>query len=297
MKNVFIIGSDSFIATNFIKSYHGLFDISGISLKKTNLEKEIVVKSYKDINETLLTDKDVVINFAAIVHQPNIKNEGIYIEINYKLPVYIANIAKNARVKQFVQFSTIAVYGEQEKISLNTLYNPNTPYGRSKLSADLELLKLQDTDFKVCLLRPSMVYGGGKAPGNMIDLIKLCNKPIPLPFKGINNSRQFAHIYIVTNAIKNCIEKQSQGIFLIADNKGISTFDLVSLIKKSLNKKNTQIKLPVFFLNLIKKIKPSLYQKLFGSLVIDVEDTYKRLELERKDRIEQGICEMISMFR
>ncbi|NJK97258.1 MAG: NAD-dependent epimerase/dehydratase family protein [Bacteroidales bacterium] len=241
---------------------------------------------------------DVAINFAAIVHQPKLKDEALYGRINHQLPVYLAKLSKEAGVRQFIQISTIAVYGKTENIGLQTPYNPTTPYGKTKLNADLELLSFQNAAFKVSLVRPSMVYGGGASPGNLMQLIKLAHKGIPLPFKGVNNTRQFCHINLLVHALQNIIEKEKEGIFLLADQKGISTSEILNTIQEGFGKIVPQIKPLDFFLWLLKKTRPSLYQKLYGSLVINVEPTFKELELgAHKYSLSQGIKQMVEAYK
>lgn len=292
-----IIGSDSFIAQKLIANNQN-WQIKGIARSKTSLENEIITSDFFSIDNRVLQNIDVVINFAAIVHQPKIKDIDLYDRINHELPLYLANLAKDSGAKQYIQMSTIAVYGQTEYISQKTTYNPNNPYGKSKLEADFDLLKLQNENFKVSIVRPSMVYGGGKAPGNMLKLINLAQKGIPLPFKGVQNQRQFCNIHLLVDALSKIIEKQQAGTFLVADREGISTHDLLNIVNKYSSQKIRQFQLPKSFLKLLKSTKPGLYQKLYGSLKIDVEKTITNLKIEsNKYSIEQGIREMVKSIK
>jgi len=86
--------------------------------------------------------------------------EEIYDKINYKLVVDLAEKAKSAGIKKFIQLSTIAVYGNATHITATTPESPVNPYGKSKLEADIKLLALANDEFKVITLRPPMIYGG-----------------------------------------------------------------------------------------------------------------------------------------
>ena len=79
----------------------------------------------------------------------------------------LAQKAKQAGVRQFVQMSTIAVFGSASRISATTPEKPQTYYGSSKLKADKELVAMSDREFRTAIIRPPMAYGGGMAPGNM----------------------------------------------------------------------------------------------------------------------------------
>lgn len=74
------------------------------------------------------------------------------------------------------------MFGSASRISETTPERPQTYYGSSKLKADKELMAMSDREFKAAIIRPPMAYGGGMAPGNMLRLIRLVNKHIPLPF-------------------------------------------------------------------------------------------------------------------
>lgn len=159
--NILVIGSDSFIAQIFIKKYLSFYNISGISRKKTDLLNEIVLDDFEGISSTVFMDIDAVLNFAAIVHQPHLKDKTLYDKINYKLTIENAKKAKSAGVNYFLQMSTIAVYGDTEVVTVESSYNPINLYGSSKLFADQELLMMQDSSFRVAIIRSPLVYGGG----------------------------------------------------------------------------------------------------------------------------------------
>lgn len=294
MQKLVIIGSDSFIAQKFI---HTLPQdkVLPISRIKTSLKNEIVINDFKNISNTHFTNCDVVVNFAAIVHRPDIKDEMIYDEVNYQLAVLNAQKAKNAGVKLFIQMSTIAVYGNTNTISIRVSNNPINSYGISKLKADEILLKLQDESFKVAIVRPPMVYGGGKAPGNMLRLINLANKSIPLPFKGIDNKRDFIHVANLVQYLNIIANKKLDGIFLVTDHEPVSTEYLLRTIAKYLNKKVPLIAIPKFILSIIQKIRPNEYDKLFGSLHIETNFPFENLI--QRNSVEQGIAEMVGWYK
>ena len=78
------------------------------------------------------------------------------------MTIEVAKKAKKDKVKQFIFLSSMSVYGlEVGTITSETLPNPNTNYGKSKLMAEEALNKLSDDSFKVVILRPPMVYGEG----------------------------------------------------------------------------------------------------------------------------------------
>lgn len=90
--------------------------------------------------------------------------------VNHNLPVEIAVKAKKSGVSQFIFMSTAAVFGSKSIIiNKDTKPEPDTYYGISKLAAEEELVKLGGTNFRVCIVRPPLVYGKG-CPGNFQTL-------------------------------------------------------------------------------------------------------------------------------
>lgn len=294
---VLIVGADSFIASHFIESYKEKYIFLPISRVKKNYDNEILLNDFFQIPDNYFYKIDVIMNFAAIVHATrNIKKELFY-EINHKLAVENAIKAKRNGVRQFIQMSTVAVYGYTDHIDINTKEKPVNAYGHSKLLADNELKKMEDDNFKVAIIRPSMVYGGGNAPGNMMRLIKLVDKQISLPFKGINNKRFFLNIENLVVFLNRVIEKNSNGRFILSDKEGISTFELIKLIGKSLGKESRQFRITSMFIFLIKLIKPGFYYKLFSSLIIDCLESYRRLGYQPEFSIKQGIDKMVEYYK
>lgn len=295
MNNISIIGSDSFIATLFIHSLDNNINVRLFTKQLSNKFGEILRHDLFQINSNDLMQSDIVINFAAIVHKSDLNDEKLYKRINTDLPIHLANQAKKSGVKHFIQISTIAVYGNQNPININSIENPKNHYSNSKWNADIELLALQDERFKISIIRPPMVYGGGKAPGNMIRLIKLVDCRIPLPFKNIDNKRDFIHVNNLVQYLSIIAQKQLHGVFIVSDKEPVSTEYLVKAISKSLGKKDSLISIPSFILKALKWIRPNEYYKLFGTLRLENNFPYE--DLIQRYTVDNGIEEMVVWYR
>lgn len=292
---VVILGGDSFIAKKFVSAYNDKFDFTLVSMYPSGACNEVVVEDMFLIPDKIFLNADVVINFLAIVHRPDITDKTLYDKVNYQLAILNAGKAKQLGAKHFIQMSTIAVYGNVSNISIKTPCIASGYYGESKLRADLELLKLHCSSFNVAILRPPMVYGGGKAPGNMLRLIKLVDRGIPLPFKCIDNKRDFIHVKNLVQYLALIAEQGLNGIYLVADKQPVSTEHLLTIISSCLEKKERLVKVPEWILQLIKKFRPLEFRRLYGSLQIDTnfpfEDHIKYYSLE------DGIREMVSWYK
>jgi len=281
---ILVTGTNGYLGSSFINQYNNKYNFVKFSLLNQKLE---------DID---FSDVDVVLHCAALVHQKVEHTYAKYNEINVEYPLKLAKRAKQNSVKQFVFISTIAVYGEdKKKIDENTICNPITPYGKSKLKAEKELLKLSDDSFIVSIIRPPMIYGKN-APGNIDSLIKLVKKLPIIPLGKIENKRSFISIQNLCFIINEIITHQKAGIFLASDDEAISTSRLIELIAKNLDKKIYLVKIP-FFESLLKLVKPSFHKRLYGSLEVDNSITKEKLNLKNPYSVEEGISLMLKDFR
>jgi UDP-glucose 4-epimerase len=273
---ILITGSSGYLGRSFINKFNDKYSFQKFSLLNEKLES---------IN---FLDTDLVIHCAALVHQKTDLSYEKYHTINVEYPVKLAKLAKEKNVKQFVFISTIAVYGEGKE---NTNCNPITPYGKSKLEAEKQLLELNDGNFIVSIIRPPMVYGKN-APGNIDSLVKLVNKVSIIPLGGIKNKRSFISIQNLCHIIENVIVHQKTGVFLASDDEPLSTTKLIQLIAKNLEKKIYLLKIP-FFKELLKLVKPSFHKRLYECLEVDNSITRKKLNLKNPYTVEEGISLMI----
>ena len=277
---ILVTGSNGYLGSSFINQYKNKHSFEKFSLLNQKIE---------DIN---FDNIDIVLHCAALVHQKVEHPYEKYHEINVEYPVKLAKLAKQNGVKQFVFISTIAVYGEEkEKLDENTICNPITPYGKSKLEAEKGLLKLNDDSFIVSIIRAPMIYGKN-APGNIDSLIKLVKKLPIIPLGKIENKRSFISIENLCYIIDEIITQKQNGIFLASDDEPLSTSKLIELIAKNLDKKIYLIKIP-FFESLLKILKPSFHKRLYGSLEVDNTLTKEKLNLKNPYSVEDGIRLMI----
>ena len=279
--NILITGSSGYVGSNFINTFAGKYDFVKFSLLQDTLD------------DLELSNIDIVLHCAALVHQKIAYDYEKYDDVNVKYPISLAKKAKESGVKQFILISTIAVYGEGEKkLNETTVCKPITPYGKSKLEAERQLEELKDEEFIVSIVRPPMVYGKD-APGNISSLINLVKKVPVLPFGKIDNKRSFVYIGNLIVLINKTIEKKQSGIFLASDDKPLSTTELIELIAKELDRTIYLVQIP-FFEPLLKLLKPSLHKRLYESLEIDNKTTKEILDIKNPYSVEYGIKNMIS---
>ena len=276
-----ITGASGFVGSYFIDKYKDKYEIKTFSFLKDDFES------------LDCSDVDVVFHLSALVHKMGGASTDEYEKVNVTQTLELAKKAKASGVGHFIFMSTVKVYGEEsdDKYTENSVCNPEDEYGKSKLKAEKELLKLEDENFKISIIRTPIVYGHG-VKANIKSLINLVKKVPILPFGGIDNKRSMVYIGNLCHLVDVVIEQQKAGIFLASDDEPLNTSKLVELIAKNLDKKVYLIKMP-FFESLLNLLKPSFHKRLYGSLEVDNSITKEKLNLKNRYSVEDGIQFMI----
>lgn len=276
-----ITGANGFIGGYFYDYYQTQHAINTFSFLKDDAEG-LQVKGY-----------DAIFHLSALVHQMGGASEDEYEKVNVAQTLYLARKAKEAGVGQFVFMSTVKVYGEEsdETYTEYSTCKPLDAYGRSKRKAEEELLKLETENFKISIIRTPIVYGAG-VKANIQSLTRLIQKLPVLPFGGIQNKRSFVYVGNLCHLVNEVLLQQKGGIFLASDNAPLSTTRLCEFIAQGLGKKVWLIKIP-FFETIVKKLKPAIYQRLYGNLEVDNTASKNMLNLKNPYSTEKGIRLML----
>jgi nucleoside-diphosphate-sugar epimerase len=287
MTKILITGSNSFIGTNF-RRFSKYREIEEVSLSQNKTEN-IGYSRY-----------DVILHLAAIVHQSKKITDNEYFRVNRDLCLKVAENAKKAGVRQFVFLSTLKVYGDiisdHYLRTENSTCFPDDSYGKSKYEAEIGLKKMENDNFTISIIRPSLVYGIG-VKSNMLSIVKLIEFFPILPLGSISNKRNFIYTENLVGFIDRIIEKKASGVFIAKDDDAISTTQLASYLAESLDRKVTLFKLPKFFISAGTFLLPSAFSRLFGSFDFDNSETKKILNYTPYYSTEQGIKKWLADFK
>lgn len=114
------------------------------------------------LNEIDYSAFDCIVYLAAVSNDPMGKNFAeITHEINHHAAIKVAQRAKNEGVCKFIYASSCSAYGagsDKPRKEIDPL-NPLTDYARSKVNAEVDLIKLADPDFNVYCLRFATACG------------------------------------------------------------------------------------------------------------------------------------------
>lgn len=239
------------------------------------------------------TQYDVVYHVAGIAHvNADPKMEPLYYKVNRDLTIEVAKTAKAAGVKQFIFMSSQIVFHESkslesEILTLETKENPNGFYGDSKLQAEKGLHELECDTFKVCILRPPMIYGTN-SKGNFPRLVKLAQKtPI---FPAWHNNRSMLYIDNLAEFVKQAILRELRGTFYPQNRELADTVEIFRFFAKAHGHKvwitrllNPFVWLGSFILLPINKMfatyyyDPSMSKMDFDYQLVSFEESLKRV--------------------
>lgn len=286
MKRVLITGAGSYVGTHVMqwlqkdpdKFYVEAVDTFGDNWKKADYMKF-----------------DVVYHVAGIAEVNGKKGmEDLYYKVNTDLTIEIAKHAKAAGVKQFIFMSSMIVYKETQSLAPNvvtpdTKPAPNAVYGDSKLKAEIGLHGLESPTFKVCILRPPMIYG----PNSKSNLLRLGALGTKLPvFPSFQNKRSMLYIDNLSEFVKQIISRELSGMFYPQNREFGSTVEIVRFFAKKYNHKiwitsllNPFVTIGAWFLPPLPKMfadsyyVPELSKYDFEYQIVSFEDSLRQLEV------------------
>ena len=313
---ILITGVTGFVGRSLAKSLASQekFTVVGLSRSDTDLPVECL--NIGDLTprtnyNNLLQGVDVVIHLAARVHQMQETSNNPLSEFRYVNCATTLNLAKqscSAGVKRFIFLSSIKVCGEftylnkpfrpNDSIDLNSdLIKKKDPYAVSKLECERGLQAIsENSKMGIVIIRPPLIYGKG-AKGNFSSLLNLTKISLPIPLGGIENKRSFVFVKNLVSLIIHATEHPNAhgGVFLVSDDKDISTSKLIHILYTKSGKKAKLFKFPqIIFILLFNLIgKKGLYDRLFKNLQLDISTTKKELGWTPPYTLEDGIYETI----
>lgn len=292
MKRVLITGANSFVGTNVERWLDKSFD---------GEKKQFWVDTVDTMNDAWkkadFSKYDVVFHVAGIAHvDPKPEMAPLYYKVNRDLAIEVAEWAKEHGVKQFIYMSSGIVYKASKSLkgdikTPETKPEPNDFYGDSKLQAENGLKELDCETFKICILRPPMIYGPGNK-GNLPRLAWLaCTVPV---FPAWHNKRSMLHVYNLAEFVKQIILREMSGTFFPQNAEYSDTVEIVRLFAKEHGHRiwisrviNPLVWLGAKFLPAIPKMfsdsyyVPEMSKYDFEYQVISFEDSLKGLEVRK----------------
>ena len=285
MKRVLITGAGSYVGES-VRAYL-------LNTAPAQFEIDAVDTMNDAWKQADFTRYDVVFHVAGIAHvNADPKMEPLYYKVNRDLTIDVARVAKAAGVKQFVFMSSQIVFHESQSLKTEVLTaetqpNPNGFYGDSKLQAEKGLHELECDSFKVCILRPPMIYGPN-SKGNFPRLAKLATKaPI---FPCWHNKRSMLYIDNLAEFVKQAVLRGLSGTFYPQNRELADTVEIIRFFAQAANHGiwitrllNPFVWLGSFFVQPLNKMFATYYYDLrmskydFEYQVVGFEESLKRI--------------------
>ena len=298
-----ITGVTGFVGQN-LKNHLTNYNVLGVSResKGGNI-------SYRELSLDIFNKQEVFIHLAGKAHDLNKTSEAsAYFQVNTELTKKLFDQFLKSDCKTFIYMSSVKASADVVEgiLTEDSLPNPITIYGNSKLAAEKYLLKQKlPTNKRIYILRPCMIHGPNNK-GNLNLLYSFVSKGIPYPFGSYQNKRSFVSIDNLCFIIKELIEnsKIPSGVYNIADDSTLSTRELVEIIGNITRKPVKLMNISKTIINFIAKIgdifpipiNSKRLQKLTENYVVSNLKIKKAIQKELPFSAREGIVKTFRSF-
>ena len=297
---IIITGSSGFVGSNLLKFFKLSISESGkLNIRKSNWKSEI------DLNAT------AIIHLAGKAHDlKNSSNSKDYFDINTKLTQELFDVFLASNCRDFIFFSSVKAVADNTAgiLTEETVLNPKTVYGQSKLQAEQYILsRMLPEGKRIFIIRPSMIHGPGNK-GNLNLLYKLVSKGILWPLGKFENQRSFCSIDNVCFVIQQILEREKipSGVYNLADDEALSTNELIQIIAATTHKKARILSIPKIIIYAIARLGDVFHlplnterlDKLTENFVVSNDKIKAALGIEKfPTSAKEGLVKTISSFQ
>jgi nucleoside-diphosphate-sugar epimerase len=248
-----------------------------------------------------LSNVEQVVHLAARVHVMNDKSSDPLAEfrrVNVEGTAALARQAAVAGVRRFVFLSSVKVNGEFTEaghpFTADDAPAPVDSYAVSKYEAEQLLRQIAaETGMEVVIIRPPLVYGPG-VKANFESMMRCLARGVPLPLAAVtNNRRSLVALDNLVGLIVTCLNHPAAAnqTFLVSDGKDLSTAQLLKRMGAAIGQPARLFYLPPTLLKLGASVlnRPGIYQRLCGSLQLDIAKTRQLLGWTPPVSVDEGL--------
>ena len=296
---ILITGVHGFVGTNLVEALKDSHTIYGLDIVAPDKEGVKKTYSWDDLDNGIVPEVDAIIHLAGKAHDTkNISAADIYFKVNTELTKKIFSyFSGQTNIRKFIFFSSVKAAVDKvpgDILTEDVTPCPVGPYGESKVQAEeyiLGELKTHAAAYKsrdVIILRPCMIHGPGNK-GNLNLLYGFVKKGLPWPLGAFDNRRTFTSIDNLTFIISCLLTKTvDSGIYNMADDKALSTNELIEVMCRAMGKKAHICNIGRNFIKFFAKIGDILHlplnsfrlDKLTENYVVSNAKIKKALEIE-----------------
>jgi len=213
----------------------------GVELVFGDVTKENTLRGVADA-------MDYVIHMATLGHMSNFSvPDSRFEEVNVQGTVNVMQEALRAGVKKVLHCSSVAAMGICSEIPAReeSECRPHHPYGRSKLRAEREVLRLvEQQELPAVIVRFSMVYGPGDKR-DMLRLTRLVKRGLSIKIGRKPKLTPLIHVEDAARGALLALEKGRMGQVYLITNEQSEPFDnILSYIQTALGVKRPPLYIP-----------------------------------------------------
>jgi nucleoside-diphosphate-sugar epimerase len=250
-----------------------------------------------------------VVHCAARVHMVNERSStplAAFRSVNVEGTANLARQAAATGVRRFVFLSSVKVNGEftetGQPFTADDAPAPKDPYGVSKYEAEKLLRKIAaETGMAVVIIRPPLVYGPG-VKANFESMMRWLVRGVPLPLAAVTeNRRSLVALDNLVDLIVTCLNHPAAAnqTFLVSDGEDLSTAQLLKRTGAAMGRPARLFYMPPALLKLGATVlnKPAIYQRLCGTLQLDIAKTRQLLGWTPPVSVDEGLRRAVEGFR
>ncbi len=228
------------------------------------------------------------------------KTPGATLRLN--TTIALTNAASKQGVR-LIYLSTIkamcGTYANQI-LSEQSPAQPTSLYGLLKLKTEQAIEKAAEEHGQNTVILRFPITFGVQPKGNMEKLLRLADTPLPLPFRACNNRRSLISATSLIDAIAHTVQSRHQGrnLFLVQDG-ALSTYQIISLMRRGLNRPQRQFTLPESIFSMSEKIPFFGLQirRLTRSLELDHSHFRQTYDWQPKEDLSQLLITLAETWK
>lgn len=252
---------------------------------------------------------DVVIHLAGKAHDTkNVSEAAEYFKVNTELTARLFDAFLEGDATSFIYISSVKAAADTvvNVLDEETVPNPQTPYGQSKLKAEEYLFSKPIPDGKrVYIFRPCMIHGPGNK-GNLNLIYQIGKRGLPYPLAKFKNQRSFVSVenlcFVIDRFLKN---DYPSGVYNVADDIPLSTNEIMAIIYEANGYQNRLWETPKGMINFVANIGNILrlplnterLQKLTENYVVSNTKLIRTMGVSLPVDAKEGMKKTIQSFK
>jgi UDP-glucose 4-epimerase len=219
-----------------------------------------------------LADVAIVIHSAGLAPTMTGSPSEDFRRLNTLATGNLARAAQRAGVKRFIFMSSLRAQADASTdmvLTEDLLPKPTDAYGDSKLAAEQELARI---DLDWVALRLALVFGPG-VKGNMANLIRLAQSPLPLPLRTLRARRSLLSLDNLVAAVLTvaATPQPLRRPLIVVDPDPLNVAQMITAMRAGLGRRPGLFYLPEPMLAWSFQLagRSTLYRRLAEPLVAD----------------------------